>query len=125
MGRTCLVCIPFCPCSASNETRCPSMSSRYPLPSIDEKWAKTSGVPSSGVMNPKPLVALNHFTVPAAMMLPHFSTLGTLAGDLVATGSGAQLALNPAVRAFSVLGVAGRRAAKRVGPDMVDYQASP
>jgi hypothetical protein len=59
---------------------------------MDEKWAKTSGVPSSGVMNPKPLVALNHFTVPAAMMFPHFSTLLTLAGNLVETGNGAQLA---------------------------------
>jgi hypothetical protein len=43
-------------------------------------------------MKPNPLVALNHFTVPAAMVLPLFSTLGTLAGDLVATGSGGQLA---------------------------------
>jgi len=31
-----------------------------------EKWAKTSFPPSSGVMNPKPLLSLNHFTVPVA-----------------------------------------------------------
>src|SRR6185369_1435583 len=33
-----------------------------------EKWANTSGPPSSGVMNPKPFSALNHFTVPTAMI---------------------------------------------------------
>ena len=40
------------------------------------------GEPSSGVMNPYPLLALNHFTVPVAMVLPLFSTLGTLAETL-------------------------------------------
>src|ERR1700722_11440143 len=31
-----------------------------------EKWTKTSWPPSSGLMNPKPLSALNHLTVPCA-----------------------------------------------------------
>src|SRR5690349_25003453 len=34
-----------------------------------EKWAKTSAPPSSGVMNPKPLSALNHFTTPVTMLV--------------------------------------------------------
>jgi len=34
---------------------------------MDEKCAKTSGDPSSGVMNPKPFAALNHLTVPYGM----------------------------------------------------------
>src|SRR5690242_11831328 len=34
-----------------------------------EKWAKTSLPPSSGVMKPKPLSALNHLTVPVAIVL--------------------------------------------------------
>lgn len=33
---------------------------------IAEKWTNTSAVPSSGAMKPKPLSALNHFTVPVA-----------------------------------------------------------
>src|SRR4051812_16915263 len=37
-----------------------------------EKWTKTSALPSSGVMKPKPFSPLNHFTVPCAMFLsPH------------------------------------------------------
>src|ERR1700730_14845476 len=35
-----------------------------------EKWTNTSAVPSSGAMKPKPLSALNHFTVPVAIS-PH------------------------------------------------------
>src|SRR4051794_28193420 len=34
-----------------------------------EKWTKTSALPSSGVMKPKPFSPLNHFTVPCAMSL--------------------------------------------------------
>src|SRR5579871_144992 len=37
--------------------------------SIAEWWTKTSAVPSSGAMKPKPLSALNHFTVPCAICL--------------------------------------------------------
>jgi hypothetical protein len=32
-----------------------------------EMWTNTSWPPASGWMKPKPLVALNHFTVPVAM----------------------------------------------------------
>src|SRR3954447_16950112 len=32
---------------------------------MSDWWTNTSAEPSSGAMNPKPLVALNHFTVPA------------------------------------------------------------
>src|ERR687885_1195118 len=35
-----------------------------------EKWTKTSAVPPSGVMKPKPFSPLNHFTVPCAMFSP-------------------------------------------------------
>src|SRR6266545_7362983 len=35
--------------------------------SIAEWWTKTSAVPSSGAMKPKPLSGLNHFTVPCAI----------------------------------------------------------
>src|SRR5215213_3111834 len=35
------------------------------------KWTKRSFPPSSGVMNPKPLSALNHLTVPVANFLFH------------------------------------------------------
>ena len=34
--------------------------------------AKTSALPSSGAMNPKPLASLNHFTVPVAILLLSF-----------------------------------------------------
>ena len=34
-----------------------------------EKWTKTSFDPSSGVIKPKPLSPLNHFTVPCAIYL--------------------------------------------------------
>src|SRR3954451_19588285 len=33
-----------------------------------EKWTKTSALPSDGAMNPKPLSALNHLTVPCAIL---------------------------------------------------------
>src|SRR5688572_21143061 len=39
------------------------------------KWTKTSG-PLSGVMNPKPLSALNHFTVPIVMSNSLLSVAG-------------------------------------------------
>ncbi|MEH7876270.1 hypothetical protein V7799_00610 [Rhizobium laguerreae] len=38
-----------------------------PARSTAEIWTNTSALPSSGSMNPKPFVALNHFTVPVAM----------------------------------------------------------
>src|SRR5947208_1964389 len=33
-----------------------------------EKWTKTSALPSDGVMKPNPLSALNHLTVPCAIL---------------------------------------------------------
>src|SRR5947209_12767121 len=33
-----------------------------------EKWTKTSALPSDGAMNPNPLSALNHLTVPCAIL---------------------------------------------------------
>src|SRR3546814_10840548 len=41
-----------------------------PARSSAEIWTKTSAEPSSGWMKPKPLVELNHFTVPLAMGIP-------------------------------------------------------
>src|SRR6187455_1969914 len=38
-----------------------------PARSTAEMWTKTSGPPASGWMKPKPLVALNHLTVPVAI----------------------------------------------------------
>src|SRR5579872_1508897 len=37
-----------------------------------EKCTNTSADPSSGVRNPYPFVALNHFTVPSAIVVPSF-----------------------------------------------------
>src|SRR5690349_11745476 len=36
--------------------------------STAEMWTNTSAPPSSGWMKPKPLVSLNHFTVPVAIV---------------------------------------------------------
>src|SRR5690606_10666281 len=55
---------PFWPCTMSNSTRSPSLRDLKPDPWIDEWWTKQSLSPPSGVMNPKPLASLNHFTVP-------------------------------------------------------------
>src|ERR1700754_5338625 len=54
----------------SNSTFWFSSRLRKPLAEIAEKWAKTSAPPSSGLMKPKPLSALNHFTVPVVMSAP-------------------------------------------------------
>src|SRR4051812_47884227 len=35
--------------------------------SMSDWWTNTSADPSSGAMNPKPFVALNHFTVPTVI----------------------------------------------------------
>ena len=40
---------------------------------IAEKWANKSSPPSSGVIKPKPLESLNHFTVPVAII--HLSNI--------------------------------------------------
>src|SRR5437773_7010563 len=48
-----------------------------------EKWANTSAPPSSGVMNPKPFSALNHFTTPTAMSSPQEAMEATPCGPRV------------------------------------------
>src|SRR6266568_3692310 len=58
---------PLGPLALSNDTFWFSFRLLKPLPWIAEKCAKRSFPPSSGVMNPKPLESLNHFTVPVLM----------------------------------------------------------
>ena len=58
-------CRPLGPEVTSNSTAWPSFSDLYPSPWIEEKWTKTSS-PDWRWMNPKPLLALNHFTVPCS-----------------------------------------------------------
>src|SRR5438477_12795210 len=48
----------------SISTRSPSASVLKPLTWMAEWWTKQSFWPPSGVMKPKPLASLNHFTVP-------------------------------------------------------------
>src|SRR5690349_16700281 len=62
-----LACLPFGPCVTSKETFWPSFSVLKPGMLIAEKCAKRSSPPPSGVMKPKPLASLNHFTVPVAI----------------------------------------------------------
>src|SRR5689334_8055528 len=59
--------MPLGPRFGVNSTRWPSLSVRKPVPWISLKCAKRSSPPPSGVMNPKPLVSLNHLTVPVAV----------------------------------------------------------
>src|SRR5918994_4119944 len=54
-------------CSTSYCTLSFSFSVLKPLAWMDEKCTKRSLLPSSGVMKPKPLASLNHFTVPVLM----------------------------------------------------------
>src|SRR5882672_7089811 len=58
---------PFGLCSTSYCTLSFSFSVLKPLAWMDEKCTKRSLLPSSGVMKPKPLASLNHFTVPVLM----------------------------------------------------------
>src|SRR3954469_20140162 len=55
---------PFGLCSTSYCTLSFSFSVLKPLAWMDEKCTKRSLLPSSGVMKPKPLASLNHFTLP-------------------------------------------------------------
>src|SRR5690606_42050825 len=59
-------CLPFGPCAISNATFWPSLRVLKPFIWMDEKCAKRSSPPLSGVMNPKPLASLNHLTVPVS-----------------------------------------------------------
>src|SRR2546423_2633562 len=63
-------CGPVGPFSISNVTRWFSRKDLKPAPVICEKCANKSLPESSGVMNPKPLSSLNHFTVPVAIFSP-------------------------------------------------------
>src|SRR3954454_3319396 len=67
--RTLLACGPFCPWLVSNSTWSPSLSDLKPDASMALKWTKTSLLPSSGVIKPKPFASLNHFTVPLAIAI--------------------------------------------------------
>src|SRR5436305_2274055 len=66
---TLLAAGPFWPETRSYSTRSPSASDLKPLPWIAEWWTKQSFEPSSGVMNPNPLLSLNHFTFPVIRIL--------------------------------------------------------
>src|SRR4030095_13495721 len=50
---------PFCPCTTLNSTLSPSSRDLKPPPWIAEWWTKRSLLPSSGVMNPRPLALLS------------------------------------------------------------------
>src|SRR5712691_12134623 len=64
IGLICTACLPLGPSFTSNSTFWFSLRVLKPLPWISEKWAKRSSPPPSGLMKPKPLESLNHFTVP-------------------------------------------------------------
>src|SRR5690554_8043674 len=58
--------MPFCPWTATKDTCWPSCRLLKPEDWMELKWTKRSG-PLCGVMNPKPLASLNHFTVPVCL----------------------------------------------------------
>ena len=68
---------PSLPGVSSYSTRCPSFSVVRPACSTAEIWTNTSFDPSSGWINPNPLVGLNHFTVPVAIVNVSLTQLGT------------------------------------------------
>src|ERR1043165_128113 len=59
--------LPPLPAVIWKDTFCPSVSVLKPGMLIAEKCAKRSSPPPSGVMKPKPLASLNHFTVPVVI----------------------------------------------------------
>src|SRR6187549_2946109 len=61
-------CLPLFPIVTSKETFWPSVRVLKPPMLIEEKCAKRSSPPPSGVMKPKPLASLNHLTVPVAIL---------------------------------------------------------
>jgi len=69
--------------TTSNSTLDPSSSVRKPVELMADWWTKTSALPSSGAMKPKPFVESNHLTVPVtgkrAMMLLRPATYPTAA----------------------------------------------
>src|SRR5947209_152542 len=70
IGRICVACLPLGPSFTSNSTFWFSLRVLKPEPWISEKWAKRSSPPPSGLMKPKPLESLNHFTVPVLIAFP-------------------------------------------------------
>ena len=74
---------PACPWgrpSISNSTFWFSLRVLKPEPWISEKWAKRSSPPPSGLMKPKPLESLNHFTVPVLIAFPFWLIPGKPTG---------------------------------------------
>src|SRR4030065_214835 len=69
--------MPFGPLVDSNSTCWPSCRLLNPSPWMVEKCTNTSALPSVGVMKPKPLASLNHFTVPLCIVT---SALGATDG---------------------------------------------
>src|SRR6266851_8533731 len=59
--------MPLGPLETSNSTAWPSFNVLEPSATIAEKWTKTSS-PLWRWMKPKPLLALNHFTVPCSLL---------------------------------------------------------
>src|SRR5690606_38465000 len=86
-------CCPLGPCAISKETRWPSFSVLNPFIWIEEKWAKRSSPPPSGVIKPNPLASLNHLTVPVCL-LPLSSGTGVSVVSDILTAS-AQDFTNP------------------------------
>ena len=60
---------PWAPLTTSNSTCWPSARVLKPLSAMAEKWTKTSLLPFSGVMKPKPLLSLNYFTDPLTLAM--------------------------------------------------------
>src|SRR3954470_11744729 len=69
-GLIATACLPFGPSLISNSTFWFSLRVLKPEPWISEKCAKRSSPPPSGLMKPKPLASLNHFTVPVLIAFP-------------------------------------------------------
>jgi hypothetical protein len=50
---------------------------------MEEKWAKRSSPPPSGVMKPNPLASLNHLTVPVCLLPPSSGTDVSVVSDIL------------------------------------------
>src|SRR6185312_1080338 len=80
IARICVACLPLGPSFTSNSTFWFSLRVLKPEPWISEKWAKWSSPPPSGLMKPKPLESLNHFTVPVLIAFPFWLIPGKPTG---------------------------------------------
>lgn len=63
MGTTFSACGPFCPLTSVKLTACPSARVLKPWPTMERKCTNKSA-PLGRWMKPKPLLSLNHLTVP-------------------------------------------------------------